>query len=105
MFQLREFNGLFMIRSNRQLSVSSLSRYAARRSYARWENFAKVIEKAITACHNNGYDQKDHFLGITKMVDLGSGAKRQIGDIGHKALNRAFAKLGIRQMLAMRAAF
>ena len=23
------------------------------------------------------YDPKDHFLGITKMVDLGSGAKRE----------------------------
>ena len=49
--------------------------------YARWENFAKVIDKAITACQNSGYDPKDHFLGITKMVDLGSGAKREIEDI------------------------
>jgi len=50
--------------------------------YARWENFAKVVDKAITACQNSGNDPKDHFLGITKMVDLGSGAKRQIDDIG-----------------------
>jgi DNA-damage-inducible protein D len=49
--------------------------------YARWENFAKVIDKAITACENSGHQPKDHFLGITKMVDLGSGAKRQIEDI------------------------
>lgn len=49
--------------------------------YARWENFAKVIDKAITACENSGHDPKDHFLGITKMVDLGSGSKRQIEDI------------------------
>jgi len=49
--------------------------------YARWENFAKVIDKAITACQNSGYDPKDHFLGVTKMVDLGSGAKREIQDI------------------------
>src|SRR3989338_1488004 len=49
--------------------------------YARWENFAKVIEKAITACENSSHDPKDHFLGITKMVDLGSGAKRRIEDI------------------------
>jgi len=50
--------------------------------YARWENFAKVIDKAIIACQNSGYDPKDHFLGITKMVDLGSGAQREIDDIG-----------------------
>lgn len=28
-----------------------------------------------------GSDPKDHFLGIRKMVDLGSGAKREIEDI------------------------
>ena len=50
--------------------------------YAQWKNFAKVIDKAITACQNAGYDPKDHFADISKMVDLGSGAKRQIEDIG-----------------------
>ncbi|MBN1818734.1 MAG: hypothetical protein JW828_15335 [Sedimentisphaerales bacterium] len=49
--------------------------------YAKWENFAKVIDKAITACQNAGYEPRDHFLGLRKMVELGSGAKRQIDDI------------------------
>lgn len=49
--------------------------------YTKWENFAKVIDKAITSCETAGYDPKDHFLGIRKMVDLGSGAKREIDDI------------------------
>ena len=49
--------------------------------YARWENFSKVVNKGITACQNAGYTPRDHFLGITKMVDLGSGAKREIEDI------------------------
>lgn len=49
--------------------------------YARWENFVKIIDKAVTACKNSGYEPKDHFLDITKMVDLGSGAKREIDDI------------------------
>lgn len=49
--------------------------------YARWENFAKVIDKAITSCQTAGIEPKDHFLGITKMVTLGSGAKREIEDI------------------------
>ncbi len=43
--------------------------------YAKWENFAKVVDRAITACQNAGYEPKDHFAGIRKMVDLGSGAK------------------------------
>jgi len=49
--------------------------------YTQWKNFAKVIDKAITACQNAGCDPKDHFAGISKMVDLGSGAKREIDDI------------------------
>ncbi len=49
--------------------------------YAKWENFAKVIDKAITACQNSGHEPKDHFADIRKMVTLGSGAKREIDDI------------------------
>ncbi|MBN1796774.1 MAG: DNA damage-inducible protein D [Sedimentisphaerales bacterium] len=49
--------------------------------YARWENFAKVVEKAKTACKTAGFEVTDHFLDITKKVSLGSGAERQIGDI------------------------
>ena len=49
--------------------------------YERWENFAKVIEKAKTACSTSGYDLSDHFLDSTKMVDLGSGAQREIEDV------------------------
>ena len=58
--------------------------------YAKWENFANVIDKAITSCENARFDPKDHFLGIRKMVDLGSGAKREIEDI---ALTRSLRLL------------
>jgi DNA-damage-inducible protein D len=49
--------------------------------YTRWESFAKVIDRAITACENSGHDPKDHFRHLTKMVELGSGAQRTIEDI------------------------
>jgi len=49
--------------------------------YAKWENFARVIDKAITACKNSGCDPKDHFADLRKMVQLGSGAERAIQDI------------------------
>jgi DNA-damage-inducible protein D len=49
--------------------------------YSQWRSFAAVIDKAITACQNAGYEPKDHFAHISKMVDLGSGAQRQIDDI------------------------
>ncbi|MCE2914049.1 MAG: DNA damage-inducible protein D [Rubrivivax sp.] len=49
--------------------------------YARWENFAKVIEKARVASAGAGHSPDDHFLDVTKMVDLGSGATRAIDDV------------------------
>jgi len=49
--------------------------------YTEWRNFSTVIDKAITACETAGYDTCDHFVGITKKVDLGSGAQREIEDI------------------------
>lgn len=49
--------------------------------YAKWENFAKVIKNAKTACMTSGYDENDHFLDVRKMVSIGSGAQREIDDI------------------------
>ncbi len=50
--------------------------------YTEWRNFARVVDKAITACENAGYEPKNHFVEINKMVTLGSGAERGITDIG-----------------------
>jgi DNA-damage-inducible protein D len=49
--------------------------------YTQWRSFEAVIEKAITSCINAGYEPGDHFAQMRKMVDLGSGAKREIDDI------------------------
>jgi DNA-damage-inducible protein D len=49
--------------------------------YSRWENFSKVIEKAVTSCETAGYDRDDHFREVTKMVPLGSGAEREVEDV------------------------
>lgn len=48
--------------------------------YARWENFQTAINRAIESCETIGYVAPDHFRGITKMVELGSGSKREIDD-------------------------
>src|SRR3989344_4605158 len=45
--------------------------------YTRWENFEKVIAKAQETCVNSGQDIIRYFLEVTKMVSLGSGAKRE----------------------------
>jgi len=48
--------------------------------YNKWENFLKVIHKAQTACEGANHKAQDHFLGIRKMVELGSGSQREIED-------------------------
>ena len=49
--------------------------------YKKWENFSKVIEKAIIACENSGQDKDDHFLGVRKMVEMPKGGTKPIDDI------------------------
>jgi DNA-damage-inducible protein D len=49
--------------------------------YDEWRNFLKVIDKAKTACLNSSQTISDHFVDTNKMVDLGSGSKREIDDI------------------------
>ena len=49
--------------------------------YLRWENFLKVIEKAVISCQNSGCAIEDHFREVTKMVQIGSGTEREVNDI------------------------
>ena len=48
--------------------------------YARWENFAVAIGRAIESCKSQGINVDDHFREVTKMVSLGSGSQRPIND-------------------------
>lgn len=50
-------------------------------NYTDWRNFLKVINKAKGACSNAGEKIADHFVALNKMVELGSGSKREIEDI------------------------
>lgn len=49
--------------------------------YTQWRNFLLVIDKAKTACTNAKQDILDHFAEVSKMVEVGSGAKREVNDI------------------------
>jgi len=49
--------------------------------YKLWQNFTNVIVKAKEACTNVGQDVLDHFIDVNKMVELGSGAQREVDDI------------------------
>lgn len=49
--------------------------------YSLWQNFNKVIDKAKIICQKANQKVEDHFIGVNKMVKLGSGAERQVEDI------------------------
>ncbi|MBF0405457.1 MAG: DNA damage-inducible protein D [Nitrospirae bacterium] len=49
--------------------------------YTQWRNFVQVIDKAKIACMNAGQEISDHFADVSKMVELGSGSKREVEDI------------------------
>lgn len=49
--------------------------------YAQWRRFSDAIERAKLACKNSGFAVEDHFADVGKMVDIGSGAERQIDDV------------------------
>lgn len=49
--------------------------------YTDWRNFMKAIEKAKESCISAGERELDHFVGVNKMVSLGSGSQRSIEDV------------------------
>lgn len=50
-------------------------------TYADYRNFLEVMRKAWYACKASGIDPNDHFVIITEMVSIGSGAEKQIDTV------------------------
>ena len=48
--------------------------------YSQYRHFIPVIERAKEACINSGQSVADHIEDVLTMVDIGSGAKRQVED-------------------------
>lgn len=48
--------------------------------YSQYRHFLPVIERAKEACLNSGQPVIDHIEDVLTMVDIGSGAKRQVED-------------------------
>lgn len=76
---------LFVSFENIKQEQSGVEYWSARElqlllGYAKWENFEKVIRRALEATKNSGHDINDHFLEARKMVDLGSGSQREVID-------------------------
>ena len=68
------------------LEVNGVECWSARElqkllGYSLWQNFTKVIDKAKVACEVVNQSVSDHFIGVNKKVELGSGAQREIEDL------------------------
>lgn len=48
--------------------------------YAKWSNFSKVIDRAMLACKNSGFEIHDQFAEVDKLIEHGKGGKRRITD-------------------------
>lgn len=46
--------------------------------YAEYRNFIPVIEKAKKSCELSGYKVSDHIVDVNEMVQIGSGATREM---------------------------
>jgi DNA-damage-inducible protein D len=44
-------------------------------NYVQWRNFEKVLQRAILACKNSGYEVVDHFAEVSKIVEAGATSK------------------------------
>jgi hypothetical protein len=48
--------------------------------YALWQNFERVIKKAMKSCEGSGNAASDHFIDVNKMIPTGKGAQRSVQD-------------------------
>ena len=70
----------------RQLDTEGHEYWSARKlakvlEYSEYRHFLPVIAKAREACRVSGYEPSDHIEDILDMVEIGSGAKREIVDV------------------------
>jgi DNA-damage-inducible protein D len=49
--------------------------------YSEYRHFLPVLKRAREACRNSGQSPDDHFEDILEMVDIGSGARRELPDV------------------------
>lgn len=48
--------------------------------YSQWRSFKEVVEKAMDACKASANLVDDHFAEVRKLVQIGSGAEREVED-------------------------
>ncbi|MDR0843125.1 MAG: DNA damage-inducible protein D [Acidobacteriota bacterium] len=75
----KSFEGIKHIRDN-GAEYWNARELASVLEYAKWENFSKVIDRAMIACKNSGFPVEDHFPEVRKMIGLAKTATRPVVD-------------------------
>ena len=44
--------------------------------YSKWENFSKVIGRAMIACENSGHNSSFDFAKVSRIVETGAASKQ-----------------------------
>jgi DNA-damage-inducible protein D len=83
---IKEQNTIKLMDELKKISDSGKEYWLAREvqeplGYQAWSTFQDTINRAKQSCASFGANENNHFRHITKMVALGSGASRDIGDI------------------------
>jgi DNA-damage-inducible protein D len=60
--------------------------------YAKWENFSKVIDRAILACKNSGFELADNFIEISKTVEMPTKPRKGDEKIGFPDVGKTKTK-------------
>ncbi len=76
-----EFNAIVNVVENSDIEYWFARDLQILLGYQHWDKFQNVIDKAKKACENSQIEVTDHFRHVAKMVNIGSGANREINDI------------------------
>ncbi|MDR2893821.1 MAG: DNA damage-inducible protein D [Deltaproteobacteria bacterium] len=60
--------------------------------YSKWENFKKVIDRAMLACRNSGFTVPDHFPEVKKLVEMPSRPQKNNEEIGFPEVRKTKTK-------------
>jgi len=86
MLKSEEIKSLFARFENASLEIEGIECWSARElqsllGYTQWRNFVNTINKAKDSCQNAGENVQYHFADVSKMVEIGSGAEKEVDDI------------------------
>ncbi len=76
-----DFNNISNVLDNTQIEFWYARDLQNILGYQKWDKFQNVIQKAQISCENSNINISDHFRHVGKMVEIGSGATREIKDI------------------------